>query len=214
MYRFFVPTQFLEGDTLSLSSEEHHHAKKVLRVRPNEPIELVNGLGQLATALFDTSMTLITVHTEPPPTIASHLIQAFPEKGHLEWIVEKGTELGLTDIHLFPAIRSKLNVLSPNTINRLHKLLVSALKQCKRLFLPTLHIHETFPKLDVPLYLADPSGERFLHPRTSAAMIVGPESGFTAEEKHLFSAKPVRLSANILRVETASVIAAHLLMEA
>ena len=66
MYRFFVPTQFLEGDTLSLSSEEHHHAKKVLRVRPNEPIELVNGLGQLATALFDTSMTLITVHTEPP----------------------------------------------------------------------------------------------------------------------------------------------------
>ena len=215
MYRFFTDTKLILGGAVELDDEELHHLKKVLRVRPREKIEIVNGQGALGTAIFDESITLLSLIEDSKPLKSSALIQAIPEKSHLEFILEKGTEIGITEFHLFPAERSKLKELSSSYLTRLKKITISALKQSKRLFLPTLEIHSKFPNLTLKLYLADPKGSPFTPSPESAGFIVGPESGFTKEEIHLFQSKygatPIALSKNILRAETAALVSSFLL---
>ena len=213
MYRFFTASKLTLETRVELSPEELHHLKKVLRVNVGDPIELVNGKGELAHAIYDDPITILSVDSAPKDLPTRALIQAIPEKSHLEFILEKGTELGITDFYLFPATRSKLKELSPNYITRLEKILLSSLKQCKRLFLPKLHINVAPPY--VKLYLGDPKGEPFTPSKDSSGFIIGPESGFTPEEIESFKSKqhavPTKLSNNILRTETAATVASFLI---
>lgn len=215
MYRFFTPNKLTSGLPIELTDEEYHHLKKVLRVHMGEKIEIVNGKGDLGIALYDDPIILLSVESLPKPQKINALIQAIPEKTHLEWLIEKGTELGITEFHLFPGEKSKLKEISPSTLSRIDKILISALKQSKRLFLPTLHIHTQVPDLKIKLYLGDPKGSSFVPSHESSAFLIGPESGFTQKEIHFFQTKlnaiPTKLSENILRTETASIIASFLL---
>ena len=45
--RFFTPAP-LQTSTISLEGEEFHHLVKVMRIRPGETVELINGRGELA----------------------------------------------------------------------------------------------------------------------------------------------------------------------
>src|SRR3990167_8777843 len=205
MYRFFTPSKLTLKTPVALDDEELHHLKKVLRVKPGDKIELVNGKGDLGFAIYDDPITLLSLQSAEKTLKLTALIQAIPEKTHLEFILEKGTELGITEFHLFPAERSKLKELSPSTLARMNKILISALKQSKRLFLPTLHLHPKLPDLNLKLYLASPQGKPFTPSPESSGFIVGPESGFTPKEIDLFQnrykAIPTKLSDNILRAE-------------
>jgi len=215
MYRFFTPAKLTLNSPVELSDEEMHHLKKVLRVKPGEAIELVNGKGELAHAVYNDPIVILSIDPASPPTPTKALVQAIPEKSHLEFILEKGTELGITDFYLFPAARSKLKELSHNYIERLEKILLASLKQCKRLFLPKLHINAPLPELK--FYLGDPKGDSFTPYEGAKAFIIGPESGFTPEEIESFKAKqkaiPTKLSNNILRTETAATVASFLLCQ-
>lgn len=217
MYRFFTPLPLTLKSPVTLDDEELYHLKKVLRVRPGETIEIVNGKGQLAKALYDDVIYLTSLDTIEPPQKKSILIQAFPEKAHLEFIIEKGTELGITEFFLFPAARSKLKEISLSQFTRLKKITLSAIKQSKRLFLPEINVQDItdIKKIPCKLYLADPDGGPFTPSHESSGFIVGPESGFTKAEIDFFqktlNALPTKLSSNILRTETAAIAASFLL---
>jgi 16S rRNA (uracil1498-N3)-methyltransferase len=217
MYRFYTPRSLTKDSLVELDPEEYHHLKKVLRVRPGEKIELVNGNGELATALFDESIRVLSLQKEPKPEKKSVLLQAIPEKNHLEFILEKGTEIGITEFYFFPAEKSKIKEISDAMLLRMKKITISALKQCKRLYLPSISIHklEGIKDLSFKLYLGDPGGNKFLSTTESAGFIIGPESGFTQKEidylKTTCKATLTTLSPNILRAETASIVAAHLI---
>ncbi len=217
MYRFYTPHTLISNSLVELDSEEYHHLKKVLRVRPNEKIELVNGSGELAIALFDVTIRVLSVHKEPKPEKKIVLIQAIPEKNHLEFILEKGTEIGITEFIFFPAEKSKLKEISEALLFRMKKITISALKQCKRLYLPSISICKLsdLKNFSLKLYLADPKGDKFITTTESAGFIIGPESGFSQKEidylKTTCKATLTTLSPNILRAETASIIAAYLI---
>lgn len=221
MYRFFTPQDFYVGRSITLEKEELHHLKHVMRVKEGSVIELVNGKGDLATALLTSNLIISEVTSVAPPKYKSVLIQALPEPQHLELIIEKGSELGITDFWIFIGEKSKRDSISQSKQERLHKILHASLKQSKRLHLPTLTIYPSIkdlPKTLTSVFIADPrSTTPPSFPPSDRGIIVGPESGLTEKEvifleDHL-QAKRISLSPNILRVETAAIIAAYLVAQ-
>lgn len=216
MKRFFHPGTLSLKDTITLSKEEQHHARRVIRIQDGDEIEIVNGKGFLAVGLFGDriKITSLTFHPNERRKI---LIQAMPELAHLEMIIQKCTEIGIDEFWIFPSHKSKLQKISENKQKRLQGICISAMKQCGRLHLPPINYFPQLEKLPSPpknLYIADFAGTK---PSTDTsqnkAIFVGPESGFTEKERayitnHL-SAKPIRLCKNILRCETAAIISSY-----
>jgi 16S rRNA (uracil1498-N3)-methyltransferase len=219
-HRFYIEDSLQGVQSASLSKEEEHHLRHVMRVKKGDLIELVDGKGTLASGVFsDPFVSITSVHTSKAPVDQAVLLQAMTEPSKLEWIVEKGTELGITSFWLFPAKKSKLSSLSDSKKERLEKILISALKQSDRLYLPKIHYVTSMDRLptNIPnLYLAHKGGLSPSHiQKGSSGILVGPESGFTEEEasffQHTLGAIPITLSENVLRAETAAMIASFLI---
>lgn len=219
-HRFYL-NDSLQSPNVTLTGPEFHHLKNVMRARPGDTVELVNGEGSLATArlqnmtpseaLFEITHTTTT----PPPSTRIILAQAFTRPALLDWIVEKGTELGAAEFWLFPGDQSEKKELTPNQLERLHHLILSALKQCGRLYLPLLHIKPALSFWTTTpgtlLYGSLSPDAPPLKPSTSPIiMTIGPEKGLSSQElSHLSSlgAAGVTLHPNILRTETAALCA-------
>jgi 16S rRNA (uracil1498-N3)-methyltransferase len=219
--RFYADSPFSESVTLT--GEEFHHLARVMRGKVGDSIELVNGKGVLAKGVIGTLLpdaAVINIVSSSPdskkrPQII--LAQAIPRQNHLEWIIEKGTELGVTSFWLFPGERSEKKEYNEK---RLKHLTLSALKQCGRLFLPTIEKKPSLPSwkpLNGSLYFGDFEGGKFL-PKPAAEPIIffiGPEKGFSISEigilQNNLKAQGVRLHENTLRTETAAVVALGLI---
>jgi len=230
--RYFFP-QLIENDQLIfLDGGEHHHLIHVMRTKLGEEIEVVNGMGQLAAAVVESiekktvSIRIKTIHTEMLNTQKIILAQGMPKFSKLEFIIEKGTELGMTEIWLFPASRSEKKDLSENQHERLNTLMIAAMKQCGRLFLPKIIIMPPIKQWNSvetqTVFFGDvnPQAKPFisllkeLKPEKDAVFCIGPESGFTDQEiEHLkvLGAHGVKLNQNILRTETAAIAAVALM---
>ena len=216
-HRYFFDGPLLEGTTIHLSKEEIKHIKNVMRTKKGVEIEIVNGKGALGKATFGEEIILYEVLEQASP-VEKGLALALTEPKILELAIEKATEIGVTAFYIFPAAKSKLRELSENKQKRIEKILVSAMKQSKRLFLPSvtfLSKKEELPPKEHYL-LADFNGEPFEQSPLAQTCIVGPESGFTREEitffKETLGAKGVLLSDAVLRAETAAICAANLLL--
>ncbi|NGX48225.1 MAG: Ribosomal RNA small subunit methyltransferase E [Chlamydiae bacterium] len=214
--RFFLDQPFEKDLTAKITGDELKHLR-VMRREMGDTIELVNGRNQLAhakiTSLDKDAATLILseITTNPPPKQQLILAQALLKPKNLDFVIEKGTELGATAFWLFPGQRSEKKSLSPTQIQRCRHLAISALKQCGRLDLP--EIREMPPLAD---WVEFPPGELFFGnlnskniftpPEGDSTLFVGPEKGFSQEEEDLLSkhAKGVRLHPYVLRAETAA----------
>ncbi len=209
MHRFFSHTSLQKEAPPSLSKEEERHLR-VMRLLPDEEFELVDGQGNLAIVTNTNPLTIVSRKTFSPPVERHILALALLEPSHLDLVFEKASELGVTDFYLFPTQKTKKALFTPQRQERAQKILISALKQSKRLFLPTVTLLPSLSKLpSFPLFLADPRGEKLLPPKGSKMMIVGPESGFTEEEIASLNATKVNLGQNVLRAETAAIVASY-----
>jgi 16S rRNA (uracil1498-N3)-methyltransferase len=194
-----------------------------MRIAVGEAVEVVNGQGTIATALVSSidkhSTTLQILNTRTVLRPERQIILAIPlmRPNKLEFIVEKGTELGVGCFWLYSADFSEKAELSVNQLERLRNLTVSALKQSGRLFLPGFEILSSLEKINGFLLFGDTRPEApsildiELHPTT--IFVTGPERGFSLEEVELLEkkAKGIKLNANILRAETAPLAAASIL---
>lgn len=227
--RFFLESSFQKADILSVTGKELHHLN-VGRIRLKEELELVNGKRQLATGCVvqiektRVKIEILSVIIEDiKPSII--IAQGIAKMNHLEWIIEKATELNATEFWLFPAVLSEKKGISDQQLHRLQALSIAALKQCGRLDLPSIEIKPPLnqwqqtkalmlfgdPSMQNP-YLWEIPKNKFLSP---IIFCIGPEKGLSDREKsylisHLY-AKPVRLHPNILRTETASLVALSLI---
>jgi 16S rRNA (uracil1498-N3)-methyltransferase len=229
--RFFIPELFAPGSHVSLSKEETHHLVRVMRAHEGDVVELVNGMGQLASARVDevhrneVVLTALDVSSEPKPLFEVILAQAIPRMNRLENILEKGTELGMTQLWLFPGQLSEKKTLSDAQMERAQAITIAALKQSGRLFLPTITLLpklESWNALSLRAFYGDPSPEAMLfarawraqQPSEGCLFFVGPEAGFSDKEVQLLSqlgAEGVRLHQNILRTDTAPLVALSLI---
>lgn len=229
--RFYLKGSYLEGEQVSLEGQEFHHLVHVMRAKVGDTVELVNGSGLLAVALvkfFDkkqASLQIQKTKKEAQGQFKVILAQAIPRLNRLDFILEKGTELGMTDLWLFPGKQSERKNLSENQVERLKIVMIAAMKQCGRLFLPEIHLMpplEKWPKPSYNIFFGDIDSKAPLflksleerQPKEGAIIVIGPESGFNEQETQLFrkwNAAGVRLNQHILRTDTAAIAGLNLL---
>lgn len=188
---------------------------------------MINGRGQLAEAHVariekkKAVLRITKVEESPPSPLKAILVQAIPRINRLDLIVEKGTELGMSELWLFPGEKSEKKKLSEQQFNRLKTISISAMKQCGRLYLPPITIHPPLAKWESypsPSYFGDLSETaptifeewQKKPPSNELYFFIGPESGFTNREVELLKenqAKGVSMHENILRTDTAAITA-------
>ncbi|MCP5491760.1 MAG: 16S rRNA (uracil(1498)-N(3))-methyltransferase [Chlamydiales bacterium] len=197
---------------ITITGDEHSHLFKVMRAHEGSVLELIDGKGTLAhgTVLaIDKKSAQIALskkqHHNPPPETT--LAQSFIKQPKLELVIEKCTELGITDFHLFPAEKSERDHLSDNNLQRLHNIIIAATKQCGRLYLPTLHIHSKVPILKDAAYATLKGNPPHLLNTHVKRLYIGPEAGWSAHEEKQLQATPVTLHPLTLRAETAAIVA-------
>jgi 16S rRNA (uracil1498-N3)-methyltransferase len=229
--RYFLNETLNTHDKKILRGTEFHHLVHVMRTRKGEEVELINGRGALAHAttqdLFKDHASLIInqIDTTVPRPIQVILAQALPKINRLDFILEKGTELGVDEFWLFPGQLSVKKDISPNQVERFNSLIIAAMKQCGRLFLPKIVIKPElgkWPAIEGTAFFGDVEKEAlpFAHQWKQTAInspilfFVGPESGFTEKEVQILrdkNVKGVKLHQYILRTETAPLMALSLI---
>ncbi len=217
-YRFFLDSRFIVGEIYELPPSEKSHVR-VMRIHEGNELELVNGLGQLAKALLERKgIVKVTDVYERPPKREVILCQAIPRLNRLDTIVEKGTELSMTHLWLFAGERSEKKCVGAQRLERLHSISISALKQSGRLYLPII---EEKPPLKEWLLLPhqaffgdlEKKSYPFAPNDQNICFFIGPEAGWSDQEKIKLcelGAIGVRLGPNILRTDTASLVALSL----
>lgn len=227
--RYYIHDSF--DSSLNLTENEFHHLVRVMRTREGEQVELVNGAGKLAHATVKkigkdfATLDIDHVIVEAPSRVKTILAQAIVKPNRLDFILEKGTELGVDEFWLFPGQLSVKSDFSSNQIERMKTLTIAAMKQCGRLFLPNIVMKpsiEEWTPLTATTFFGDVQEEAvpFLKAwqeetiYSPIVFVTGPESGFTDREVILLKEKGalgVKLHSNVLRTETASIMAVSLI---
>jgi 16S rRNA (uracil1498-N3)-methyltransferase len=231
--RYYYPKPLETGDTIFLQDQEFHHLIHVMRGREGDPVEIVNGMGQLAQGAIQkiekkkAALSLTSVFSQNPPETTIILAQGIPRQNRLDFIAEKCTELGMTELWLFPATKSEKKEFSENQLERVKGITVAAMKQCGRLHLPQIKLMPPLKQwrgedaflmffgdtsTNAPQFL---SAWGSINSQTKQALFcIGPESGLTEEEEATLrgiGAHGVSLHPNILRTDTAAIAAMTLL---
>jgi 16S rRNA (uracil1498-N3)-methyltransferase len=217
------------ADGRSLDAEEAHHLVRVLRARPGDAVLAFDGRGQEWEAtvreVHRDSATLAIGrptgrNSEPPVRVT--VVQALVRPEKIDYLLQKGTEVGVASFHLVACERAEAPPPSEARLARYRRVLLEACKQSGRLVLPELSVGP-WPPGDATIVLdtagdAPPMGRVLAAGRSSRASIaVGPEGGFSAAEvQDLVAAGAVRasLGPRVLRTETAGVVAAALVLHA
>lgn len=225
MKRFCV-SEARVGSTVALPAAESRHADRVLRMRPGDRVALFDGrggewLGEIEGTDGGVSVRVLESRSG---TSAMDVVvaSACPKGRRLEFLVQKLAELG---VRAFVPVRFRRSVvrMTPARRTRLERIATEASKQCGRADI--LEIRDEvdpaalFPSLaPAAVFLASPESEEPLvrAAHRSAAAIIGPEGGLTPEETRLLldaGARPVTLASTILRIETAAIVSAALLVQ-
>lgn len=221
--RLFVDQPLAAGQTLTLEDGPANYLGNVMRVRLGDPVRLFDDrtgewLATVAEAGRRRVILTLGERLRPRETVPDLWLLFAPiKKGRIDWLVEKATELGVR--RLQPVITQRTIVDRPK-LDRLRAHMVEAAEQCDRTALPELAEPVALPRLLAgweagrALFFADESGGAPLaaavHPGP-AAILTGPEGGFTAEEREAIravdQAVAVSLGPRILRADTAALAA-------
>lgn len=227
MQIFYVPN--ISGAEVLLDETESKHAIRVLRLEKGEKVRLIDGKGgfylaeiaeanpkkcKLAIFEFERNFGKRNFHLH---------IAIAPTKNNerLEWFLEKATEIGIGEITPLITERSERKSVNPE---RLEKILISAMKQSVKAFLPKLNNPQSFKELvkqpfDGKKFIAYIEEKQTVHLKNgigkndNVLVLIGPEGDFSPDEVKLAlqnGFQPVSLGESRLRTETAGVVACHI----
>lgn len=153
MHRFYLPPEQCHTNLLELTDSEAHHASRVLRLEPGDPVVVLDGVGHT----FDCEVSEITKRTvrlrvrnkafASPLPCQLTLLQALPKPKAMDYIVQKATELGVARIVPILAERVVSQLDERAAADKAGKLLPVALEAIKQCGSPWL------PKIEAPLPL-------------------------------------------------------------
>lgn len=224
--RFYSP-EFSTLANADLDDDEFRHAK-VLRLNKGDAVHVVDGLGNLFLATVEMGKKRGTISkvelVQSEPTPARRLaIAVAPTKNtaRMEWLIEKATEIGMTDFIPMQCEHSERVHLRAD---RLSKIALSAMKQSKSLHLPIVHPTTVFKacldmhfsqKLIAHCRASDQKKDLKSLPQNDSTIIfIGPEGDFSELEIQLalsHGCEAVTLGERRLRTETAALVACVLL---
>ncbi|MDY7226822.1 16S rRNA (uracil(1498)-N(3))-methyltransferase [Hyalangium rubrum] len=232
MVRLFVPLPPEPSAEVALSGERRHYLLHVLRLEEGSALEVFDGTGRAFDARVtrveaqEVRLSLGPARTAPPRRAVS-VLQGLPKGDKLEWVLQKGTELGAAAFYPVATARSVVK-LEPKRAEertaRWTKIVEEAARQCRRNDVP--QVHPPQPLLEAARALtpgttllvldeeetAVPLSEAFraCAPQAPVALVVGPEGGLAREELSALrslGARGVTLGSRILRTETAALAA-------
>ena len=228
--RLFVDQPLAAGATLTLDGPSANYLGNVLRLQPGDQVKLFDDrtgewLAEIAEAgKRKVSLRVIELLRPRETTPDLWLLFAPIKRGRIDWLVEKATELGVA--RLVP-VTTRRTIVDRLNLDRLRAHAIEAAEQCERTALPELDEPAPLDALlrewpsERALYFADEGGGAPLAAVASpgpAAILIGPEGGFTDEERKairaLPQARPVSLGPRILRADTAALAAIALWMAA
>jgi len=226
--RLYVNLPLVEQGQIALSGNQAHYLISVLRAKAGDPVRLFDGktgewLGVVAHVGKRDMVVDVTAKLAERERVPDLWLLTAPiKKGRIDWIYEKACELGVARIVPILTHRTVVDKINPD---RLRSHLIEAAEQCGRTALPELAgltklgtLLRTWPE-DRVLVFADETGGIPMPEAVAsgpAAILIGPEGGFTDEERVMIRALPaargVSLGPRVLRADTAAVTAISLWM--
>jgi len=207
---------------VSIADDEHFHLSRVLRMGTGDTVRVTNGRGLIVTAEIDdvgaklTTARVVNVEANLPEPVPLVLALGILPRTHMDGALTQCVEAGITGFIPVVAERCHAKRVTEGRDERWMRVAIAAMKQSGRGWLPQIE-----PAVDVTdlvarfasfatVLLSDAGAGRA--PDAGATVvstlgIVGPEAGFTDFERLRIQdggAKPVRLSAQRLRAETAA----------
>lgn len=220
--RLFSSARLETGEVLRLSEEEGHHVHKVLRGRVGDRVEVVDGAGRLFVAelLGGREATVLEERTTSGGGGEEVVLyQAVPKGRHMDLVVEKATELGVSRIVPLSTERGVVRLSEGDgKVPRWRRVAEAAARQSLRLRIPEVAEVVSFPEA------VREAGEAgvLLHngtdlppledavPGPVVGLFVGPEGGFGEEELAMAREAGLPLASlgpYRLRSETAGMVA-------
>jgi 16S rRNA (uracil1498-N3)-methyltransferase len=237
LQRFFVEHLIGNEDEVSISSPElAHQLRDVFRFRGGESVVLFDNSGfEYVSQIVSLSSKNVMFHASEKrrsinvPRLNVILYQSIIKKDKFEWVIEKATEIGVSQIVPVVSQRSEKKDLNRT---RCIKILTEASEQSERSILPILtpplDIMDVISDIDVSknvLYIVlDPTGSPVAIPKIVSDakdahkdihIFIGPEGGWTQEELQGFTTRGAaigRLGSSILKAETAAIATVSLLL--
>ena len=221
--RLYVETPLSVGATLTLPLPQSHYLAQVMRRQPGDMVRLFNGTsGEWAARVVTVARKAVVVSLEhqsaTQETVPDLWLCAAPlKRGRIDWVAEKACELGVAR---FVPVITRRTIVDKLNLDRLRAHSIEAAEQCGRTALPDMAAPVTLAALlqgwpaGRALIFADETGGEPLAnlcANASAAILIGPEGGFTPEERDAIRALPdaraASLGPRILRADTAAVAA-------
>lgn len=228
LHRFFIDKSEIKEGIVSLPQDHDltHQWIKVFRYETGDQVILLDNSGVEYVARFlhagKKEVKLEIVEQRENSYRAKRkvtLCVALIKKDNFETILQKGTELGVTDFIPVLAERSEKKNLNAE---RAKVILKEASEQSGKATIPMLHevmkLEEVIEKNDTNGIVFDPSGKKFEKSDIDLDPIVvyiGPEGGWSEKELALFKARNINilsLGDAILRAETAAIAVSSLLL--
>lgn len=193
-----------QGSSLSLSISQWRHLTKVLRMNRGDVLTYTDGLGTVGTGrLGSQTVDRGEEHQRERPTELTLAVAPPASKDRQRFLVEKLAEVGVARLLWLRTQHGKNRVANPTKV---FSWILAAVEQSQGAWLM-----EASPDL---VELADIEGRMvFCHPGgetgpiTADVVVVGPEGGF-ADQEIPSDAPKWDLGPNVLRVETAALVAA------
>lgn len=214
----------ISGSLLRVAGEDFNHIIKVMRHSPQDIIYITDGRGNI----FESKITVINKETLIAVPLKSYkyennkknvyfCIPKLKSPDKFEFALEKCAELGITNFIIF---ESKRTVSKGVKLERWNKILISAMKQSLRCFLPEIKIVKSIndifnfngEKIGFEQDTENKIDSLKITPGILYYLIFGPEGGLDKDELALFNpANIYNLAENRLRTETAIIKAASIL---
>ena len=221
---------------LILTSNESHYLSRVMRMRSEDLLEVIDGKGHLWNAKIVEKKTIkLTNGFDKPLQVVSRerpligIAVVIPKKG-FENFLQMSCEIGVDVIQPIISKRSVVNECNKEKMIRYQKIICEAVEQCERLWRPEVRQVLKFPawvnnlpsdsqiglattRIDNLVYCVDWLKETS-HKVNQVWVVIGPEGGWTKDEEELaFESGLVGISIgdNILRTSTAAVTACQLM---
>jgi len=223
----------LNPGKILLGPDEARHLVSVLRAQPGQEIELFDGRGTTAKArIIEIKKEKVLLNVELishiPPRSPKVIIAASIAKGErFDWLIAKCVELGVD--HICPVIFERTVKLGKESASdRYIRLAISAAKQSQNAYLPQidpptmfsdalLNLKSRYPDAKIVFGCLDPNCPpvtAISDERSDVIAFIGPEGGLTTQEEEILKsthASGVKLTATILRIETAAIAFASVL---
>jgi 16S rRNA (uracil1498-N3)-methyltransferase len=224
--RLFVEAHLSEGAEFALEKEQGHYLVHVLRLSPGDAVSLFNGrdgewlcyITTVTKKAVDVRVERNTAAVQPPPDI--DYLFAPLKHARLDYMVQKATELGAR--RLRPVITQR-TIAERVNLDRMKANAIEAAEQCNLVFVPDVLEPAPLAKVlaqwdssrsliycDETASVTNPV-EALKHITAPAAVLVGPEGGFTNEERAHLKSLPfvtaISLGPRIMRADTVAIAA-------